>query len=251
MRYFGAGGVFLLASMAWAQDNEGLGKAAAATQQLESYTYEVEFQVQGGPGNRNAPKIGGTFHKVEGFHLRIGDHIEAVKKGKKIVHTDESRNWRVLDADKPPEGSEGERRRRDWQRSMLKNIRAPHEELAGIETKFKQVLKAAEKERIDEQECDVYSGELTPEGTKELFPNPILNRASEFKGAAKIWTNDKGVIVKFEIDVEASGEMRGRPYTVSFSRAVVLTHLNQTKSDIPEEARKLLEEKIDTPSSDK
>jgi hypothetical protein len=233
---------------AFAQDGENLGKAAQSTQELESYKYEVRFEVQGGPGNRNTPNITGTYHKDEGLHIRIGDNVEAAKKGKKIVHVDESRNWHILEADK---GSQDGDRRRDWQKNMLKNLKAPHEELNGIEKKFKEVKKAEERDRADDADCEVYSGELTPEGTKELMPNRgMLNRMEkvELKGSAKVWVNDKGVIVKCQIDVEASGEFRNNPFTVNFTRLILLSSVNDAQSEIPDEARKLLQENVETPS---
>ncbi len=234
------------------QDKEALAEAAGKnTQELSSYKFNTEFEVQGFPGGggdrggRGAPRIEGTYHKDEGLHVRVGDSVEVVKKDKKIVHTDSSRNWKVFE-DKPSDGGEDrDRRRRDWQKDMLKNIRAPHEEIKGIETKFKEVAKSVETERIDGQECAVYSGELTADGAKELMPHRgMLNRIEnvELKGSAKVWVTDKGVVSQYQIKIDATGEFRNNPFNVTFTRTVTLTQANEARCEIPEEAKKLLEE---------
>jgi hypothetical protein len=242
---------------AFTQDRDKVAEAAGKnTQELSSYKFNVEYEVQGfgGGNNRESPKIEGTFHKDEGLHVRIGDAFEVVKRGKKIAHVDAERNWRILDDKPPAEGNDRDRRRRDWQQQMFRNIKAPHEELKGIEGKFKDVKKAEDGERVDDQECVVYAGELTPEGARDLIPNRgMLQRAEnlELKGTGRLWVNDKGVVVKYQIAVEASGEFRNNSFTVNLTRTVLLSQLNEARSEIPEEARKLLDAGADAPKDEK
>jgi hypothetical protein len=235
----------LIALFALIQDQAAVAEAARKTEALNSYRFAVEFDVQGfgDRGGRGSPRIEGTYLKEEGLHVRIGEHLEVARKGKCTAYAGSDRNWSIVKDEPPPEG-EGGRDRRDFQKRMIRNMRAPHEELHGIDARFKEVKKEGEKGRIDGQDCDVYSGELTPEGAKELVPNRgMIGRMEklELQGTARLWVNDRGIIVSARIVVEATGEFRERPFNVTFSRTILLSQIDEARSEIPEEARKLLD----------
>ena len=74
---------------------EEVAKAAKETGKLESYSFKVEFDVQGGPGGGmgERPPVEGRYNKDEGLYVKIGDYMEVARKGKKMAIKRPDSDW--------------------------------------------------------------------------------------------------------------------------------------------------------------
>lgn len=250
-----AGCAALLVSMALAsataQDREQnpkdeLGKAAKETGKLESYAFRVEFDVEGAPGGMTErPPVEGRYNKNDGLHVKIGDYMEVARKGDKTAWKRGRGDWEEV---RPRGGGEGELPgSADFER-LMSQIKAPHEEMDGFETRFKEIERTSETERIGREDARLFRGPLTDQGVKDSLPFKDLMDGilrwipnAKIEGKAKAWVGENGKILKYEIETWLIGDFNGAEFEVTFIRTVELSDLNDTKPEIPEEARKLIE----------
>jgi hypothetical protein len=245
-----------LALTAWAQDGEQspkdeLGKAAKETGKLESYSFRVEFDVEGAPGGMaERPPVEGRYRKNEGLYVKIGDYMEVARKGGKTAWKRGGGEWEEI---KPRRGGgEGEGGGEmpggaDFERLMAQ-IKAPHEEMEGFEKRFKEIERTSETERIGREDARLFRGPLTDQGVKDSLPFKDLMDGilrwipnAKIEGKAKAWVGENGKILKFEIDTSLVGDFNGAEFEVTFLRTVELSDLNDAKPEIPDEAKKILE----------
>jgi hypothetical protein len=90
----------------------------------------------------------------------------------------------------------------------------------------------------------VISGDMTPEGAKELFA-VLGRRAAEApmaKGSMKFWTRD-GSLIKYEFVVGGKITVGGdekREVEVTRTTTVEINHVGSTTVSLPEDAKKKL-----------
>ncbi|HLG41948.1 MAG TPA: hypothetical protein VI643_01190, partial [Planctomycetota bacterium] len=137
-------------------------------------------------------------------------------------------------------------------------IKAPHEEMDGFEKRFKAIEKTSETERIGKEDARLYKGNLTDQGVKESLPfkglmDGILQWIpnAQLSGGAKAWIGENGRVLKYEVVTTISGDFNGNEFTVDFTRTIVLSDLNETKAEIPDEAKKVIETESAKPKEDK
>lgn len=95
-----------------------------------------------------------------------------------------------------------------------------------------------------------YSGELTPEGARDLGSPGRGRRPGQgrgqgeltFAGSVKISVDSDGVVVKLEISTKASGKIRDREIDAKTTRTYEISEVGSAKVEIPEEAAKLFSE---------
>jgi hypothetical protein len=119
--------------------------------------------------------------------------------------------------------------------------------MAGMARNFKapaaQAVEVAQAAKELKKDSDVYSGDLTEEGAKNLMrfrrggnDGPTINDA---KGSAKFWVKD-GVLTKYEYKVTGSMNFNGNDIDVDRTSTVEIKDVGSTKVEVPEGAKKKL-----------
>ncbi len=224
-------------------------KAAAqrlAEQPNYSWTTRTESpQLQAGrPAGRVGVGLPNGRTEKDGFTVlayQVGDHTQevVVKAGKVSIKSGDE--W--LTADELKENRDGSQGTRAGRAQLL--VRRAQQ--------FKKPATAA-RELIDRvkaltKDGDVYSGELTTEGIKQLLAvrgrlgagagvGPDLSR---LKGSARFWVKD-GVLAKFEQHIEGkmSGVRNSREVELNRTTTVAITDVGSTKVFVAAEAKKKL-----------
>ena len=119
--------------------------------------------------------------------------------------------------------------------AAFSSVKFPHEELEGFEKNFEKVEKAAEKDK----DCTVWSGPLTPTAARGLVTTGNKAEAKNtatYTGTAKVWVNDKGLIVRFEVRAHMKGENKKGPVESDLTRTVEITE-GGAPIEVPEAAK--------------
>jgi len=183
-------------------------------------------QFKPGPSEGKTEKDGFTHLK-----LSFGDNTtELVKKGDKIAFTNPDGEWQT------PADTENNQGPGRFMAGMARNFKAPAAQAAEIAEATKDMRK----------EGDVYGGDLTEQGAKDLMRfrrgggggngGPTINNA---KGSAKFWVKD-GVIAKYELKVSGSMSFNGNDIDVDRTTTVEIKDVGDTKIEVPEGAKKKL-----------
>jgi hypothetical protein len=153
-----------------------------------------------------------------------------IKSAEKAAIKMQDQEWRSL-AELTSDGEQGRGR---WLGRMVQNYKAPADEAANIASKTKELKK----------EGDVYSGDLTEEGAKDLLPfggrrgaNPP--EIKEAKGSVKFWVKD-GVLTKYELKLQGSMNLNGEDRDLGRVSTVEIKDAGATQVEVPEEAKKKL-----------
>jgi hypothetical protein len=219
----------LLAIICAAQSDE-IAEAAKKTADFRNYTFKITVQRAGGGGGGSPQPVEGKVDGDQPVYLKA-NRLEAYKKDTKLVTKNQEGSW--AEVEPPQKGAEKEKGNRGGQ--ILRGVKAPHEELGGLETAFQELTKAGEKEN----DCAVYSGTLSEEGAKR-FAGRGRGKMS-FSGSAKIWVNAEGVIVKYEIVTQVKGENDRGPVDLTTTRTVELVEIGTTKVEVPDDVKKFFE----------
>jgi len=117
---------------------------------------------------------------------------------------------------------------------MLQNFKVPAAQAEDIAAKVKEL----------KRDGDVYTGDLTEDGAKDLLfrrrPNddngPTVSNA---KGSVKFWVKG-GVLTKYEFNVQGTVSFNGNDRDVNRTTTVEIKDVGSTKVTIPDEAGKKL-----------
>jgi hypothetical protein len=114
----------------------------------------------------------------------------------------------------------------------LQTFKAPVAEVADLADKTKELKK----------DGDVYSGDLTEAGAKDLvgFGGRRGANAPEpknAKGSVKFWTKD-GVLSKYELKVQGTVNFNGEDRDIDRTTTVEIKDVGTTKIEVPEAAKK-------------
>lgn len=221
--------------------------AAAAKKLAESKSYSFKGTAsQGRTGGDREPQARPFEGKHEGgvgtlmttdaqLVVRIGDKTAICPKPV----------WRVVQP--RPEGRPEGQPRPNPAAGGEGRVRLPHEELADLGAKLEKAAKAEAKETLGEVECDVYSFDYTADAAKAMAgPAPGARGggeapAREVKAAGRAWIRE-GVLVKIEIKVTVSVTLQDRAIETVVARTISFYDVDATKVEIPEEAKKAIEE---------
>jgi len=121
-----------------------------------------------------------------------------------------------------------------WIARMIQNYKAPGSEVGNIASKTKELKK----------EGDVYSGELTEEGAKDLLPfggrrGGNAPEPKDAKGSVKFWLKD-GALSKYELKLQGKMNFNGEDRDVSRTVTIEIKDAGSTKLEIPEAVQKKL-----------
>ena len=113
----------------------------------------------------------------------------------------------------------------------LKSFKAPAVEAQEISGQVKELKK----------EGEVYSGELTDEGAKQLlsFRGGQASSAKDAKGTAKFWVKD-GELSKYEYHVQGTVNFNGEDRDIDRTTTTEIKEVGTTKVEVPDGAKKKL-----------
>jgi len=247
-----------LAAPALADDKETLTQALSKVATLESYAFKGETDFQSALGNAPAqiPSMDGKYQKDSGLYIK-SDKGEIFRKGDRVFVRQGSEDWKDAAQFQPPAPAEGDKPNRNrargalFGRMMLKNLKAPHEELGELAKGFKEVKKGEKTEKIGEIECFQYSGDLTEEAMKGSPLGRFLTQFgaganADTKGSARVWVDGAGNVVIYEVVTKISVELQGNQIDFSMTRRSELTGAGKTKVEVPEAVQKLLNAPLKT-----
>jgi hypothetical protein len=225
-------GMALLATSLLAADpKDTVTDAAKKLADTENYSWTQTSENAGGGGFGGGKSEGKT--QKAGYtwlSMTMRDNtIEAVKKGDKGALKNQD-GWRSLE-----EASSGDRGPGTFMARRLQNFKAPAaqaEELARTAKELKQ-------------DGEVYSGEMTEEGAKNLlrFGGRGGGNGPEISGAkasVKFWIKD-GVLAKYQTKVSGTVSFNGNDRDVDRTTTVEIKDIGSTKITVPEEAQKKLQ----------
>jgi hypothetical protein len=244
----------LAAPAAALDDKETLAQAVAKAAALDSYTFKGETDFQSAFGNAPAqiPSMDGKYQKDAGLHIKT-DKGEFFKKGDRTLVKQGQGDWQDSSQFQPPAPPDGTPPNKNRARAgtfgkmMIRNFKAPHEELKDLAKGFKEVKKGEKPEKIGEIDCFQYSGELSDEAMKG---SPLGRMLSQFGGAnasvtgsARIWVDGSGNVVIYEVVTKATVEVQGNAIDFSMTRRSEISDAGKTRVEVPEGVQKLLSEK--------
>ncbi|HZE97183.1 MAG TPA: hypothetical protein VE981_09150 [Planctomycetota bacterium] len=242
--------LILAASPALADDKEALTQAVARLGELGSYKFkgETEFQSQFGNAPPTIPTLDGVFQKDAGLYIK-SDKGEMFKKDDRVFIKQAQADWQDLSQFQPPAppAGKGPRAGGAFGKVMLRNVKAPHDELKDVVRGLKTVTKAEKTEKIGDIECFQYSGDMTDEAMKGSPLGRLLGTFgganAEVKGSARLWLDGQGNIVIYETVTKATLDFQGNQVDFSLTRRSEITDADKAKLEVPEAVQKLLAEK--------
>jgi hypothetical protein len=244
-------------------DGEDFIKAVRKFSSAEASSYAFRMETRSSTTLGNAmggiPQTEGKFEKTAGLYLKVGDRVEVFRRDGRTFTKQVQGEWQEFvppaggpapETPPPPVPGAGGRRPM-LGRMMLRSLKAPHEEIAGLEKGLRDVKKAEASEKIGELECAVFSGDFSDEAMKETPLGQMIPRfgdaASGLTGQARIWVDPEGRLVRYEISNRVSVEFQGNAVELSLTRTASISDAGKTAVEVPDGVRKLLGEKTEDP----
>lgn len=244
-------------SLAKADDKDTVSAAAAKAADVTSYTFKGDTKVDapfaGGGLGQQIPAMEGKFQKDVGLHITVGDRGEFFRKGEKNFVKTGQTDWAELDkAQLGGAGGGGQNRQRGalMGRMVMKNLKAPHEEIKDLAKGFKELKKEEKADKVGEKECAVYGGDLSEEGVKASPLGKMIAQFgalgggaqnAEMSGKGRVWVDSDGVLVRYELTNKVSIDFQGNTIEFSMARSTEFSAVGKTKVEVPEAVQKLLE----------
>jgi hypothetical protein len=204
----------------------------SATKQLadkDNYSWKSTMEFGNFSGNTD-----GKIDKdgLVAMTMTFGDNTREafLKDGKGAVKLPDE-GWKSLNE---LESSSGEGRGRQFLVRRLKNFKAPAQQAADLITKVADLKKDGE----------IYSGDLTEAGAKELLTfgrgrGGAAAEAKNAKASVKLWVKD-GMLSKYEIKQQGTVSFGGDERDIDGTTTVEIKDVGKTKVDVPEDAKKKL-----------
>jgi hypothetical protein len=248
----------LAAPGALRDDKETVEKAVAKIASQDSYAFkgETEFQSQFGNAPAQIPSMDGKYQKDVGMHIKT-ERGEFFRKGERVLVKQGEGEWSDVSQLKPPTPSPDAPPKKRAARGglgfaqiMIRNFKAPHDELKELARTFKEVKKQEKTEKIGDVECTVYGGDLSEEAMKGSQLGRMLGMFgganADVKGSGRVWIDGNGTLMVYEVTTKATVELQGNQIDFSLIRRAELSELGKVKVEIPEAVQKLLGEKPKT-----
>lgn len=214
-----------LAGALVAAESDAKDEATAAAKKLgeqSNYSWKSEFDA----GNFSGSTEGKTVKDgLTWVSMSFGDNTtEAVLQGGKGAVKAGDQDWQSLS----DLGSEQGRGR--FMARRLQTLKGPAAEVTDLLSKTKEVKK----------DGDVYSGDLTEAGAKELLtfrrrgnnaPEP-----SNAKASIKVWTKD-GMLTKYQVHVQGTVNFNGEDRDIDRTTTTEIKDVGTTKVTVPDAAK--------------
>lgn len=246
----------LALSLATFDDKEAVDKAVAKVAAYESYAFkgETEFQSLLGGGGAPIPSMDGKYQKDVGVHIKT-ERGEFFRKGDRVLVKQGQADWTdasQMQAPAPP--ADGAPRKRGarggmgFAQMMVRNFKAPHDELKDLAKSFKELKKQEKPEKVGDVECAVYGGDLTDEAMKGSPLGRMLGlfggASATVKGNGRVWIDANGTLMVYEMTTNATIELQGNQIDLTLLRRTEITDAGKTKVEVPEAVQKLLDNKV-------
>lgn len=221
--------IAILTAAVFALQSEELAEASKKSAALESYAFKLDTKLSKGKNQPGA--IDGRYQKDQPTALKSGS-AEGFRKGGQIVYK-EGEEWKKLE--KPAKGE----KKSQPAAADFAGVKLPHEELEAFEKSFEKVEKAADKDKG----CTVWSGPLTPTAARVLVSTGSKREGkiqASYAGTAKVWVNDAGLIVRYEVVSLMKAETKKGPTETTITKTVEISSPGEAKVEVPEPAAKLL-----------
>lgn len=204
--------------------------AAKKLAEKANYSWKSTVDFGGGGGGRFGGPTEGKTEK-EGYTVlsqTFGENTtQSVLKGTKgAIQTQDG--WQSLAEAAEAQG------RGSFRARALQNFKAPAADAEDLVAKVKELKK----------DGDVYSGDLTEAGVKQLATLGFRGRGggdapqpSNAKGSVKFWVKD-GVLSKYESKMQYTINFGGEDRDINRSTTVEIKDVGTTKVTVPDEAKK-------------
>jgi len=220
------------------EPKDELAKASEKTRGLENYKFKGKFEVEGVPFLPDPVEYNGAYVKDQGFTATLGPVGKIFRIDKKVAIQDpDSGEWVLSKAGRKV----GEGPLAAQIPVIARSLRPPHEELKKIEERFKAIKKRDGAEKIAEQDCAVYEGDLTEAGVKAMLPGGALLGPGTYEGRAQVWVNPDGKIVKYKADCKMVVKFNENEMEIVVNRTTELTDLGKAKVEMPDAVKKLFD----------
>jgi hypothetical protein len=222
--------MLVASSLLAADSKEEVTAAAKKLGQKDNYSWKTTLDF----GNFSTTTEGKV--NQEGWaclSMTAGDNTrEAYLKGGKAVVKLPEEGWQSLSE---LESASGNARGRQMLLRRLQNFKTPAEEAANLASKTKELKK----------EDDVYSGDLTEAGAKELLAFGRRRGADapepkNAKGSVKFWIKD-GVLTKYELKQSGTVTIGDNERDIDGTTTTEIKEVGSTKIEVPDAAKKKLE----------
>ena len=208
---------------------EDITNAAKELGQKENYSWKSTMEF----GNFSGTTEGKTDKEgLVALTMIFGDNSrEAFLKGGKGAVKTPDEGWQSFSE---LENSSGNGRGRQFLLRRLQNFKAPAQEAENLGSKVKELKK----------DGDLYSGDLTEAGAKELLTmgrgrGANAPEAKNAKGSVKFWIKE-GLLSKFELKQQGTVTIGDNERDVDGTTTVEVKDVGNTKIQVPDDAKKKL-----------
>jgi hypothetical protein len=210
-----------LVALPEAKDDAGLTAAVKKAAEMSSYSFTLTTDSGKGAGG----VVEGKYQKGQPAWLKA-DKVPFFRKGEALVYQ-QGGQWK-----RSKTGIQSDPLLILGAVAKVRPAKLPHEELAGFAKNFKKVERSAKKD------FTLYEGTLTDDAVKRLVKSEFKSVAQG--GTARLWVNNKGLIVRYEITIQVKGRLGNAEVNGSTTRNVELSEIGSTKVEVPKEVGKLL-----------
>lgn len=225
---------------------EKLNDALKKTGKVKSVELYMVTQFEGARDDGEQPKpimFEAKYDSEVGLAGTLGEAVDFVKVGEKLILKDPREGkWRK------PEDIKADENALKFLKGITDRIRmvqSPIDYLNDISGGLKDV-KECEKEKLEGEECTVFAAVVTEDAIRKISKregNPRPKNGPKVDSNAKIWVNGAGFVAKLEFTAKTKMKSKDGEKDVGVTRTIDYINHDKTKVEIPEEARKLLEEK--------
>lgn len=241
--------------LALADDKEALVQAVTRTAALDSYAFkgETEFQSPIGNAPGQIPSMDGKYQKDGGLYIK-SDRGEIFRKGDRTFIKQPQGDWQDvatanLQPPAPPAGEAPKKRPRGgpFAQMMIRNFKAPHDELKDLAKGLKEVKRQEKTQKIGDVECIEYFGDLSEEAMKSAPLGRLLGQFggpnASVSGSARVWVDPAGNVMIYEVVTKAAIDIQGNQVDLTLTRRSEISDAGKVKVETPEGVQKLLSEK--------
>jgi len=217
-------------SAADAGSKDNVINAAKKLAGADNYSWQTSVTNVSGNGFRGGPTKGKTTKGgTTWFSMTRNDSTtEVVMQGGKTAVKTPDNGWQTL-----AEATEDDQGPGRFLGRMVQSFKAPAAQAEDLAGKVKEI----------KTDGDVYAGDLTENGAKELLAfrrpggddnGPTVSGA---KGSVKFWVKD-GELIKYEFHLEGTVSFNGNDRDVNRTTTVEIKDVGSTKVAVPDEAKK-------------
>lgn len=231
-----------------AQDDSDakLNEALKKTAKVKSVEIYMVTQYEGVRDGGEQPKpimFEAKYDSESGLMGTLGEAVDFVKvKDKLVIRDPREGAW------KKPDDVKADENAMRFLKGIAERVRmaeSPLDYLNEISGGLRNI-KECEKEMLEGTECSVFTATVTEDAIRKISKpegKPRPKNGPKVDSNVKIWVDGNGFVVKIEFFAKTKQKTKDGVKEVGLTRTIHYLNHDKTKFEIPEEARKLLEEK--------